>query len=171
MWRNAQRAVAYHACRHADREPAAMHARCAGAVAVLGGLVDDLVEGGEHVVCELDLGHGLHALCGGADGEAYEPLLAEGRVEDALCAKVGGEVHGAAEDAAELDVLAEHEDALVGLQSMAECFVDGSVEVYAFGLALADVLWEFGVGEGGPRRVVQEGRGIVFYGAIEACAG
>ena len=54
----------------------------AGAVAQLGGLVDDLVEGGEDVVGELDLGDGSVAHGGYADPEARDALGGDERVTE-----------------------------------------------------------------------------------------
>lgn len=146
-----------------------MHARAAGAVAVLCSFVVDLVKRREHVVCELHLGYGPHALCSGANGEADQALLAQRRVEDALRAKVRGQVHGAPEHAAELDVFAEDEHAFVGLQGMAEGFVDGGVEVDALGLSFADVLRQFWVCECGLGCVMEEWCRIVLERDVQSC--
>jgi hypothetical protein len=129
----------------------------------------DLVESWEHVVCELHLGDRSHALCCGAYGEADQALLTQWGVEDALGAKVCGEVHSAPEYAAKLDVFTEYEDAFVGLQGMAKGFVHGGVEVDAFCLPFADVLWKLGIRECGLGCVVEERCRIVLERDVQSC--
>lgn len=107
----------------------------------------DLVERWEDVVGELHLSDWPHSLCCCAYGEAYQALLAQWCVEDTVCAEVCSEVHGASEHASELDVFAKHKDAFVGLQCMAEGFVDGCVEVDALCLAFPDMLWKLWICE------------------------
>lgn len=111
-------------------------------------LVDQLVESRVHVVRELDLGDGLHALEGGADGEPDDALLAQRRVEHPVVAKLAREVHGAAEDAAEGNVLAEEQHAGVCPQGVREGGVDGLEEVLAGRGAVPGRGGELGVGEG-----------------------
>jgi len=65
-----------------------------------------------------------------------------------------------------LDILPKDKHPLVGLQGMAEGFVDSGVEVYAFRLSFAYVFWEFWVREGSTGGVVEEGRRVVLYGTI-----
>jgi len=149
-----QRAMPYTPSRHPNHQPPAIRARRPRPITILGHLVVNLVKRGEHIIRKLDLSHRLHALRRRAHGKAHKPLLTQRRIEHALRAKVRGEVHGASEHAAELYVLAEDEHALVGLQGMAQGFVDGGVEVYALCLAFLDRGGEFGVGEGGLGGVV-----------------
>lgn len=131
-------------------------------------LVDQLVEGRIHVVCKLDLRDRLHALGGAADGETDDALLRQGRVEDAVGAELRGQVHGGAEDAAEGDVFAEEQDALVVGEGGAEGVVDGLEEVHAAGRGVADVRGEGRGGVEGSWGVVEEGRGGEVGGEVEA---
>lgn len=75
----------------------------------------DLIEGWKDIVGELDFSDWPQALGGCSYGEAYKTLLAEWCVEHAFCAKVGGKVHCATEDATELDVFAKDQHPLIGL--------------------------------------------------------
>ena len=107
------------AVRDADRRPAA---RCApGAVAQLGEVAGDLLEGriGEGV--ELHLDDRPQPVHRHADGRADDAGLGERRVEHPRFAEAAGQAVGDPEDAAErADVLAEHDDALVGGQGVGE---------------------------------------------------
>ncbi len=67
-----------------------------------------LIEGGQDVVGELDLGDGRRAGRGDSDGESGDALLAERRIEDAALSVFLLQAHRAAEHAAEGHVLAEH---------------------------------------------------------------
>ena len=163
--------MAHHARGHPDDESSTMHVVRARHVSVLGGLVHDLIEGRVHIVCELDLCHGLHALARGTDGEADQALLAQRRVEDAFGPEISSEVHGRPEDTAKLHILAEDNHSLVGLQGMAEGLVDGLVQVDALGLASAHVLGQLRVGKGSLRGVVEQRCSIVVDGPVETCAG
>jgi len=136
----------YGPTRHPNHQPARMMSCTAAAIAQLGGLVDELVEGRVDVVGELDLGDGLHALGGGADGEADDALLRQRRVEDALRPELGRQIHRGAEDAAEGDVFAEKEHALVGAEGRAEGVVDRLEEVHASRGRVPDVGGEGGGG-------------------------
>lgn len=131
----------------------------------------DLIEGWKDIVGKLDFSDWPQALGGSSYGEAYKTLLAEWCVEHAFCAKVGGEVHCATEDATELDVFAKNQHPLVSLQGMAKGFVDSGVEVDAFGLAFAYVLWQLRVGKSCLGSVVQERRRVVLQGQVESCTG
>ena len=89
--------------RHAD--PAA------GAVAELGDVADDLLEGGVGEGVELHLDHRSHAVHGQADRHADDAGLGERGVEAAVLAELGGEPVGDPEDTAErADVLPEDQD-------------------------------------------------------------
>jgi hypothetical protein len=105
--------MAYTAARHADRQSTTVYAGAPGAVSVLGCFVVDLVKGREDVVGELNFSYRAHALCSCSNSKANQPLLAEGRVEHSVGAKVGSKVHGAAEDSAKLNVLPKHKHTLV----------------------------------------------------------
>mmetsp|Transcript_117771 Transcript_117771/g.329791 ORF Transcript_117771/g.329791 Transcript_117771/m.329791 type:complete len:551 (-) Transcript_117771:227-1879(-) len=115
-------AVPHRGARRPDDDVAGAPARVP--VAVLGDLVDDLVEGGEDVVRELDLGDGGVARAGEAHGEARDGLLRHRRVHHALGAEPVAEAHGATEDAAEADVLAVEHGLGVLLQRHAQGVVD-----------------------------------------------
>lgn len=152
---------------HTNDQSAAVDASRARPVPVLGRLIDDLIKCREDVICELDLGHRPHALTCSANGETYQPLLTQGSVEDALGAKIGGQVHGATKDAAELDILAKDQRPLVGLEDMAQGLVDGGVQVYALCLPSAHIFWQLGVLESGSRSVVEDGCGVVLDRVVE----
>ena len=94
------------------------------APAHLGGLGNELVDGGEDEVDELDLDDGAQAGEGGADGGAGEAGLGEGGVEDTLGAELVEQALGDAEDASGLDVLAQQDDALVVAQGVAQAFAE-----------------------------------------------
>lgn len=93
-------------------------------VAVLGRLVDDLVEGWEHVVSELQLCDGRGAGDGGADSETGDTLLTQRRVEDAVGAELVLEAERAAEHTAEGNVLAEDDGRVVLVQGRVQRLVD-----------------------------------------------
>jgi hypothetical protein len=84
-------------------------------VPVLGYLVVYLIECRENIVGKLNFCNRSHALSSSSDSEAYQALLAEWCVEDALRAKVCCEVHGASEDAAKLYVFSEHQHSFIRL--------------------------------------------------------
>ena len=109
-------------------------------VAEFGGVVEQLVEGGADEVDVHDLGDGAEPGDGCADGSADEPGLGEGGVDDPLASEAWQQSFGDAEGAAPGvggvgidvvasgaagDVLAEQDDAWVGIHLLAECFVDG----------------------------------------------
>ena len=100
-------AVTHRSVGRAHREPAALEVVPA-AVSQLGRLVNQLVEGGEDVVCELDLGDGEVARRRQANREGDDALLAQRSVENALSSEVLVEVVRAAEDSAELYVFAKN---------------------------------------------------------------
>ncbi|MNY35608.1 hypothetical protein D3C86_1700280 [compost metagenome] len=82
----------------------------ARAVAELRHLVDDLVDGREDVVHELDLGDRAQAVEGHADGGADDAGLGEGGVDDPVLAELLLQADGGAEDAAELAHVLAHDD-------------------------------------------------------------
>ena len=82
-----------------------------GAVADAAGLGEDLVEAGEDVIGELDLGDGLQAVKPHADRGGDDAALGDRRVEHAGLAIFLLQAGGDPEDAAEIaDILAEHDD-------------------------------------------------------------
>lgn len=82
-----------------------------GPVPHLGCFIDDLVKGREDIVCELDLCDRCGAGCRGSNSKPDDALFGERGVEDAAGAEARGEACGAAEDAAERDVLSEDQGA------------------------------------------------------------
>ena len=80
----------------------------------LGGAVDELVERQRDEVDEHDLEHRAHARLRRADRHAGDRGLADRRVDHALGAELLGQAGGGGVGPALGDVLAEHEDALVG---------------------------------------------------------
>ena len=109
--------------RHGDRH------RAPGAGAHAGGMVDELVVGRSEEAVELDLGDGLHAGNGQADGAAHDAGLVERGVDDAVLAVLGLQAVGDAEDAAiEADVLAKKDHIGVGGEGEVEGVVDGTDE-------------------------------------------
>src|SRR3954465_3880630 len=62
--------------------------RAVGAIADLGGFVDDLIVGRVDVVGELDLGDGAESVHGGADGNAGNAELRQWSVDDAVFAEL-----------------------------------------------------------------------------------
>lgn len=135
-----QCSVAYTATRHTNGESSTMYTSASRPVSVLCCFIVDLVECWEDVVGELNFGDRPHTLSGCSNGESNKALLAEWCVEYSLSAKVGCEVHGAAEDSSKLDVLPKHEHSFICLQRMAECFIHGGVEVDTLCLAFTYVL-------------------------------
>jgi hypothetical protein len=105
----------------------------AGAIAVLGSLVDDLVKGREDVVGELNLCNAPVAHGGITDGEAGNALLTQRRVEDAVRPELLPQVHAAAEHAAKGHVLAEQHGVVVAAQGDAHAVVERAKVVH-FGL-------------------------------------
>src|SRR5690606_25019649 len=92
-----------------------------GAVAHLGDVRDDLLEGRVAEGVELHLDDRAEPLHRQADREAGDPGLGQRGVEAALLAEVAGEPVGDPEDAAEAaDVLAEDQDVLVGGEGVAQ---------------------------------------------------
>jgi hypothetical protein len=106
--------VADASARHPYNETPGMHVGAAGTVTQLRCLVDELVESGIYVVRELDLSHRLHPFQRTPDSEPDNALFRERRIKDALRAKLGGKIHGAAKDTAEGYVFTEEKYALVG---------------------------------------------------------
>jgi hypothetical protein len=148
-----------------------MHTCVPGPVPVLGRLIHDLIKSRKDIVGKLHLGDRFHALTRSANREPHQSLLTQRRVEDPVRAKVCRKVHCASEDTPKLNVFPKYKHSLVCLQGMAECFVHGGVEVYAFCLSFAHVFWEFWVREGSTGSVVEERCRVVLYGAIEAGTG
>ena len=107
----------------------------------------DLVECGKDVVGKLDFGYGSHSLSGCSYGEAYQSLLAQWCIEDALCTEVCCEVHSASKHSSKLNVLTKHKDPLICLQGMAKRFIYRGVEVDALRLPFSDMLWKLRVGK------------------------
>ena len=93
-------------------------------VAVLGGLVDDLVHGDAHEVRVHELGHGPGTGDGGANRRPADGRLGNGRVDDAFLApllqQAGRHVVGPAPDA---DFLAHDEDVGVAGHLLVQGFV------------------------------------------------
>src|SRR5262249_52642018 len=97
----------------------------AGAGAVAGRVVLDLVEGLEGEAGELDLGDGLEAVDRHADRHPDDRALRQGRVDDPLLAELLEEPLGDAEASlVDADVLAEHHDVVVPLHLLVEREVD-----------------------------------------------
>ena len=93
-------------------------------IAVLGGLVDDLVHGDAHEVRVHELGHGPAAGHGGANRRPADGRFGDGRVDDArlapLLQQAGGDVIGPAPDA---DFLAHDEHVGVTRHLLVQGFV------------------------------------------------
>ena len=90
-----QSAVTDATCGHSDHH-AATTLRLGidtSTVADLGRFVYNLVKSWVDVVGELDFGNGLHPLHCSANGKASNTLLGQGSVEDAILAKLSGQVH------------------------------------------------------------------------------
>ncbi len=116
--------------RHPHHQPPSMMPRAPRPIPKFRRLIHQLVERRIHIIGKLDLRDGLHALGRTPDGESHNPLLGQGGVEDSLRPELRGEVHGAAEDAAEGNIFAEEQHALVGAEGCAEGVVDGLEEVH-----------------------------------------
>ena len=91
------------------------------AIAELGSFVDDLIEGREDIVSELNLSNGRSTSASCSNGEASDTLLAQRRVEHAISAVLLVEAHSAAEHTAKLDILTENESAIIRFH----CHVEG----------------------------------------------
>ena len=96
----------------------------AGHVAHLGGLVDELIHHAEQEVAVLQVGHGAHAVHGGAHAHAGDQDLGDGGVDDADVLKILalGDVTA---------VLLRHAD--VGAELVAQTLRDGERTAHAAG--------------------------------------
>ena len=90
------------------------------AIAELGSFVDDLIEGREDIVSELNLSNGRSTSASCSNGKASDTLLAQGSVEHAISAVLLVEAHSAAEHAAKLDILTENESAIISFHGHVE---------------------------------------------------
>ena len=97
----------------------------AGAVAVLGQLVDDLVVGRPDEVCELNFADWLHAIQTHADGAAHDAVLTQRGVNDTLVAKLVEQALRHPKYAAHLpDIFAQDNDVRVRAHRYAQSVVD-----------------------------------------------
>lgn len=112
----------------------------AASISELGCLVDQLVEGRENVVVELDLSYGIVTLGGKTYSESGDSLLAQRGVEDSVVSVFFVKVLSAAENTSKLNVFPKDVGVLVLGHELIQGFVYGLEEVQFLGFQVGEVL-------------------------------
>ena len=141
-----------------------MAASSALSIPELGRFVDNLVEGRENVVGELDLRDRLHTFRCGSNGKPHDPLFCQWCIEDPIRSEFRLKLHGASEDAAKGHIFPEEEHPVRCCKGCSQCGVDGLVQVQRLRRTR---VWE--VERIGDRRrtLVEERRRSVVNGLVE----
>src|SRR3981189_1775124 len=115
--------MAYPSAGHPNCQSTSIPSLLAVSISKFRSFIDQLIEGGIHVIRKLYLGHGFHPLGSSSNRKPNNSLFTQRRIEDSLSSVVVCEVHTAAEDSAEGNIFSEEQDRLIRSQSKGESII------------------------------------------------